>query len=260
MTTSAAQPALTWHDDHEFSVEEVRFRADPTTRFTSERNRFCLLKRPDLVKRYIELLADREPRHIVELGVFQGGSTALTALVARPAVMLAVESTTDEIKPLTRLLDGHGFDGVRVAYGRSQDDAELLQSDIAERMGGVVDLVIDDASHDLTITRRSFEILFPLIRPGGCYVIEDWAWAHVGYGLHRPDAVPLSVLVFELVLAAGGKPEVISHIHIDRDWAVIERGPADLADGVRVGELYAARGRDLIAPGLASQGSDVPDP
>ena len=38
--------------------------------------------------------------------------------------------------------------------------------------------MIDDASHKLDLTRRSFEMLFPLLREGGVYVIEDWAAQH----------------------------------------------------------------------------------
>src|SRR4029077_11377083 len=39
---------------------------------------------------------------------------------------------------------------------------------------GSIDVVIDDASHLYGPTRRSFEILFPLLKPGGAYIIEDW--------------------------------------------------------------------------------------
>lgn len=35
------------------------------------------------------------------------------------------------------------------------------------------DIIIDDASHINPLTIRSFEILFPLLKPGGIYVIED---------------------------------------------------------------------------------------
>lgn len=36
------------------------------------------------------------------------------------------------------------------------------------------DLIVDDASHAGAKTRRSFDLLWPLISPGGFYVIEDW--------------------------------------------------------------------------------------
>ena len=36
------------------------------------------------------------------------------------------------------------------------------------------DLIIDDASHRGPLTRETFRLLWPMIAPGGFYVIEDW--------------------------------------------------------------------------------------
>ena len=44
-------------------------------------------------------------------------------------------------------------------------------------LGGKFDLIVDDASHDGPKTRKSFDLLWPLVKPGGYYVIEDWAVA-----------------------------------------------------------------------------------
>ena len=38
--------------------------------------------------------------------------------------------------------------------------------------------MIDDASHLYEPSLASFETLFPLLRPGGTYIIEDWKWEH----------------------------------------------------------------------------------
>ena len=40
------------------------------------------------------------------------------------------------------------------------------------------DLIVDDASHLYRPTLASFEVLYPRLRPGGTYVIEDWAGDH----------------------------------------------------------------------------------
>lgn len=53
----------------------------------------------------------------------------------------------------------------------SQTDAGLLQS--IHKAAGGFDVVIDDGSHRNDHVIRSFEILFPLLNPGGMYVIED---------------------------------------------------------------------------------------
>src|SRR4051812_20409829 len=94
--------------------------------------------------------------------------------------------------------------------------------------GASLDLIVDDASHDLELTRASFNALFPRSRPGGVFVIEDWAWAHVGYGVARPDDTPLSVLVFEVLLGLAARPLVIEDTRVTRDWAVVRRGPEPL--------------------------------
>ncbi len=36
------------------------------------------------------------------------------------------------------------------------------------------DLVVDDASHDGKLTAATFGLLWPLVAPGGFYVVEDW--------------------------------------------------------------------------------------
>lgn len=58
----------------------------------------------------------------------------------------------------------------------SQDDDAFLKS-VIEQVG-TPDIIIDDASHVNPKTVRSFEILFPLLKSGGIYVIED---AHTSY-------------------------------------------------------------------------------
>jgi hypothetical protein len=42
-------------------------------------------------------------------------------------------------------------------------------------LGGQFDLIVDDGGHDGAVVRRSFALLWPLVRPGGYYVVEDWS-------------------------------------------------------------------------------------
>lgn len=71
----------------------------------------------------------------------------------------------------------------------SQDDADLLRQ-IVDTMREQPKLIIDDASHNNILTLKTFEIAFPLLAPGGIYVVEDahtsyWA-DHFNGGLHTP--------------------------------------------------------------------------
>ncbi len=64
----------------------------------------------------------------------------------------------------------HAGDRVRVFIGDQRD--ETLLRAVNEAAGGL-DIVIDDGGHTMEQQRRSFEILFPLLRENGIYVIED---------------------------------------------------------------------------------------
>jgi hypothetical protein len=243
-----------WRDEATLMVDGVAFISRASDRFPSEPDRFCVVKRPDLVRRYVELLTDLRPGRIVELGIYQGGSTALLAMLTQPLSMVAVELTPDRVAALDRLLEARQLsDKVQLAYGTSQDDAAAIMAALEDAgvSAPVLDLVVDDASHLVAQTRASFEILFPYVRPGGKYVIEDWSWAHIGYGLHKPDEQPLTELVFELTMVLPSSPGVIAEIHLDRDWAVITRGDADLDPGsFSISRLYNERGRQLLASAI----------
>jgi cephalosporin hydroxylase len=52
-----------------------------------------------------------------------------------------------------------------------QNDADFLRE--VTRTAGPFDIIIDDGSHIQSHIITSFEALFPLMKPGGIYVIED---------------------------------------------------------------------------------------
>ena len=122
-------------------------------------------------------------------------------------------------------------------YGVDQADAPALRRIVADEFAGEpLDLVIDDASHVLDPTRASFNVLFPLLRPGGVYVIEDWT-VDLDFDRHaaqdpvlaqrireeivkRPELahlVPLARLVFEIVLASV-YTDLIEQMEIRAHW------------------------------------------
>lgn len=53
----------------------------------------------------------------------------------------------------------------------SQDDKNTLEQVV--KVIGNPDIIIDDCSHIQSLTIKSFEILFPLLKSGGLYCIED---------------------------------------------------------------------------------------
>jgi hypothetical protein len=60
-------------------------------------------------------------------------------------------------------------------YDVSQDDVDAICRSFIEMTGEKpgFDLSIDDASHGYELSLQSFNRLFPLLRPGGIYALED---------------------------------------------------------------------------------------
>jgi cephalosporin hydroxylase len=91
--------------------------------------------------------------------------------------------------------DKHVHDERRIrTFVGSQDDEVFLQR--LSREQGPFDIVIDDGSHMNVHVIRSFQILFPLLKEDGIYVVEDTQtayWPQFG-GAPAPDtAAPTSL-------------------------------------------------------------------
>ena len=66
---------MTWRAEHVLEVDGVDFVArGAADRFTSAPDRFCLVKRPDLAAKYLDLLAELRPADYRGAGVYQGGA------------------------------------------------------------------------------------------------------------------------------------------------------------------------------------------
>ena len=71
-------------------------------------------------------------------------------------------------------LDFSSHPNVRFEVGDQRDAARLSEVCAAHAPDGL-DIVIDDASHVGAWSLRLYRALFPFLRPGGFYMIEDWA-------------------------------------------------------------------------------------
>ncbi len=193
-----------------------------------------------------ETLEYVRPKRMIEVGVLDGGSTVywhhqydLERLVAFDIVA--------EAPCFTRYLERNKLtDTVRVHFGVAQTDRRQLRAAIDGDFGNdLVDAVIDDASHEYAATRACFETIFPYLRPGGAYIIEDWAWGHDHKWppAERADMPLMSPVLSELMLVCGHASAVIDKVEINRRFAVIWRGAADLPkDRFCLSDHYVARG------------------
>jgi len=219
---------VVWTSETTFAVDGVEYVCDLYGARVPHEHRFCLLKHPRVVERYVELLAGLQPHTVVEVGIFEGASTALLHQLARPSRLIAFEYNRE---PLNAKLDAfiaeHDRSGaMSVHYGVDQSDTKRLSSILSVELGGAaLDLVIDDASHLLEPSRATFEELFPRLRPGGLYVLEDWA---IGLGPNtagEPGDRLLVELVHDIVNVKGSRRSLIGDINITPAWVAITRGP-----------------------------------
>ena len=132
---------------------------------------------PHHLARYESLLP---PPHqklaLLELGIDRGGSLTMWRDYYQAGTIVGLD-----IRPVTV---GDDTGRIRV-YRGPQDDLALLDRVRQEAAPDGFDVIVDDASHIGHYTRRAFWHLFEHhLKPGGIYVIEDWA---TGYFRDWPD-------------------------------------------------------------------------
>lgn len=231
----------------EFRGEKFFIDMSPTHRRKSDELAFTLVKSQNYISVYEELANTFRPASILELGIFQGGSYVLLDKLFEPLRMSAVDISPEPVAPLIRYL--HRTPGRFAHFGVSQSDEPRLREIIKLDLMGTLDLVVDDASHTYEHSKRSFEVLFPLLSPNGLYVVEDWAWAH-----HRsyqaPDAPfaklnALTSLLYEQIALMGSKSD-ISEIRILKNLYVIRKSAVAGVAPDNVWEGLMTRGRKIL--------------
>lgn len=100
--------------------------------------------------------------------------------------------------------------GVHLHRG-SQDNPRFLAS--VHSIAGDFDIIVDDASHTAALTNASRKILWPWLKPGGLYIVED-------LGV-QPEATQ------QLLLLAGNLVDgqsTAEEVHFFKDLAIIKKG------------------------------------
>jgi predicted O-methyltransferase YrrM len=198
---------------------------------------FIFFKVPTLVAQYESFFALHKgfrPQNIFELGLWDGGSAAFWVECLQPRKYVGIDrQERADSEYFRRYIESRGLSTrLKTYWNTSQDDFQKLRSIVGREFDGPLDLVIDDASHFYQPTKSSFECLFPLLRTGGLYIIEDWAWEHWREfdSPNHPMAKEkgLTDLICELVQAAGTSASLIQGVTIYQGFTVVERGPATL--------------------------------
>jgi hypothetical protein len=201
---------------------------------------------------YFGLLERRPAMRAVELGVFQGGTAIALALKFKRLKIVSFDiSPAAENRNVTDTIAALGLaERVKIHYGVSQTDKDTINRIVDHEFGGqTVELVIDDASHEYALSRRSFEIMLPHLSPKAAYVLEDWAWAHwggeneVGGWRNQPG---LTNLVFEWIMLLGSRNDVIASMEAHPGWVTLFRDSAARFGDVPLETLYRKREKDFV--------------
>lgn len=136
---------------------------------------------------------------VCEVGVWRGGSMATWLDLFPKGVVAGVDVSPDALWP-----EGT----IRVVA--AQDDPAL--PGLLREHADAWDLIVDDASHDGVKSAHTFDLLWPLVSPGGFYVIEDW---FVGYPEYRgacksPEMLDLAESLLQR-LRRDGDTESVSY-------------------------------------------------
>ena len=200
---------------------------------------FVFYKVKELLDQYERFFAARDFKcdRLLELGLWDGGSLAFWNEVLHPAKSIGLDLSRRGDRPyFERYVASRGLSNrLKTFWGVDQSDGARLRELVRNELDGKLDLVFDDASHLLQPTLSSFQTLLPLLRPGGLYVIEDWAWEHwpecfaPGTDLHRAEG--LTGLVQRIVAAVGTSEKLIRSATVYRGFAAIERGDGEVPEG-----------------------------
>jgi len=114
---------------------------------------------------------DKPPKNIIEFGVDTGGSLLLFNDFLAPDKIYGYDFS---FQPWIKdIIENHKLPIELISF-RQNDLASLCQSESDLPEGFLADLIIDDCSHDHDATIETLHVFWPRLKPGGCYVIEDY--------------------------------------------------------------------------------------
>jgi len=231
---------LRWLKDRAL-IGDLVFRLEPKTDDWELGDEcFRLYKSKYYIDAYARWLPRMRFNNVFELGIFDGGSLALWNECLAPRKLVAVDlSERGDSDYFRRFIEAKGLqDRVKTYWGVDQADTTTLRKIVEREFDSPLDLVIDDACHFYGPTKTSFETLFPFLREGAVYVIEDWPWEYLEDQDTREyfgnETQTLTELVMELTKSIHSR--TIASLIVTEEFVMAERGPlpADRVNDFRI--------------------------
>jgi Methyltransferase domain len=226
---------MRWLSASEFQIGNVVFFSDTfdSRPDQSTKNRFHIMKDQSFFDVYNKIFSDNNIKNMIEIGIFDGGSTMYFLMEHDLKKLFALDIRGRIVNLDESINENMLNDKVNIEYATSQDSPEGLKNAVNYFSGQEIDLIIDDASHLFDLSKKTFEMYFPILKSGGTYVLEDWGWSHnpgtqPGGSVYEymKDYVSLSNLLFILQMIMISRPDLIAEIHVTAGCAVIKKGSA----------------------------------
>lgn len=228
-----------WHADH-LKLGDLLFRLE---HFRNDNwklgdNYFRLYKVKELFDQYQSFFAGKpnfQAKNIVEIGMWDGGSLALLNEVFLPSRLVGIDlqSERGDSAYFKKYIAKHKLENkIHTFWGTDQADIETVGQILEREFDQPLDLVMDDASHLYEPTKTSFELIFPHLREGGLYFIEDWAWLHWPefnrdpYFAGKTGLTKLIIEIAEMIGSARGTPPAV--LTVMPGFVAIEKTSCDL--------------------------------
>jgi hypothetical protein len=119
-----------------------------------------------LLSNYDDVMASwrRTPESVLEIGVYWGGSLCMWRMLWEQARVVGVDITLGNVvEPAWRFFR---------AAGVTCDLLAMPSVEVARY--GMFDMIVDDGAHGAESVLSTFKLCWPMVNPGGVYLIEDW--------------------------------------------------------------------------------------
>ena len=123
----------------------------------------------DVYDPIFDVIEEEKNPVVFEVGVQFGYSTNIWAERLPHGTIVGIDRDID-------LVDVKQADNVVLIQGNQQDEKHLKEI-VEKHAPNGIDLVIDDASHAVELSRETFRILMPYVKPHRFFIIEDWCTA-----------------------------------------------------------------------------------
>ena len=228
--------AITWIDKLTMQCDGVQLQLTQGLNLKESSDEVVsLFKDPSFVRDYVQCLEGAAARSVVEIGIKHGGSAIFFWNLLSPEKLCCIELNASA-EQLAAYVERQGLAGrLNAHFGTNQADKprlrEILDADFGE---SAIDVVIDDASHLYTPSLATFEVLFPRLRPGGLYFLEDWK-VHASLAQHGREPggeePPLHRLVHDLLNVSLAHPDIVARVRCHNNFVIFERGEAAIDSG-----------------------------